>query len=65
MYMAIRRCDKSEANRISVVLALSVAGTTLSEVFDRSKSITCKCRPLLCCLRSKMRGRNPSGRNPS
>ena len=23
---------------------------------------SCKCRPLLCCLRSKMRGRNPSYR---
>ena len=42
---------------------LSPAQHCLSEVFNRSKSIiTCKCRPLLCCLRSKMRGMNPSYR---
>jgi len=63
--MAIRRYEKSEANCISVVSALTLVcrrHNRLSEVFDRSKSITCKCRPLLCCLRSKMRCRNASYR---
>ena len=59
--MSIRRCDKSEANRISVVLALTLVCRRQNTVWSVwSKSVTCKCRPLLCCLRSKMRCRNAS-----